>query len=119
MKCSNCGDLTNTPIIYKKFFLCNRCYNLTRLPLYTLTRLWTTQALYDPKESRYFPDAETTLESCGFKLFNHKTYFSKNISPSYREILIYRYYGNLACGRIKDYTWPRHAIECRHVICGF
>lgn len=119
MKCTNCGDLTNTPIIYRKFFLCERCYNFTRLPIYILTRLWSTQSLYDPKEARYFPEAERVMKACGFVLCNHKTFYNQEISPTYREIFTYRYFGKLACGRIKDHVWPKHAIKCNHSICGF
>lgn len=117
MVCSNCGKDVSTPILTNTHKLCSSCYSAANPPVFLLTKLWTTTSLYNPISKQYMPGGIRTMEACGFKLYNRKIFFSKVVSPVYQEILVFRYYGNVACNLIADYEWPSHKIKCRAINC--
>lgn len=117
MLCSYCSKDTTTPIIQGNRVLCPPCDQIINPPVFLLTRLWTTTSLYNPISKHYMPGGIRTLEACGFKLYNRKIFFNKTVSPVYQEILVFRYFGNVACNLIEDYNWPLHKIKCHAVNC--
>ena len=117
MKCYNCDDVTVTPVKYKSHYLCPRCFNRTRLPTYTLTKLWTGNTLYDPKSGRYFGDAVEVLTRCGFKLYTKKVFANKEANGLYSEIWTFRYFGNVACRLLDTPNTCIYSLDCRAEIC--
>jgi hypothetical protein len=116
MRCDKCQRSVETPIIFESKTICLACYDHLHLPKLTLVRHWESNALYHPFLKKYMPTALNTLPSCGFALYNHKEFFSRNFSPSYRELLVFRYFGNVACKLINK-NWPAGKTKCHCTNC--
>ena len=119
MLCYNCSKNTNTPVYYKeRNYLCPECHNLTRLPRLALTKQWEDNALFNPRTQKYLNKTIVSLAECGFSLYRKTVFLNKTNSPQYREILIFRYSGELICNLIQGYTWVSGKQRCKALSCG-
>lgn len=84
---------------------CNMCYDILFPPMLVLTKIWDDASLFHPGYKKYVCRDLHNLEKCGFMLFKHRIYNKKEISPKYREFLVFRYFGKLVCPLLTNHKW--------------
>lgn len=88
------------------------------LPTLILSTHWRDYTLFNIKRNKYvFKPLEFFVNECNFFLSNKKTYLKQDVSPIFREILILRYYGTVACPQIINYVWPQGTTICNRKDC--
>ena len=97
---------------------CEMCWYHKNAPILILTKTWKHVALFSPKLDRCVFPTNNQLKICGFELFTRKVFFNREANPDYKEILVYRYSGNLRCLAITGYkTWPTKMTACCKIDC--
>lgn len=116
--CNICKLDSSRIILSGSKYYCEMCWYHKNAPILVLTRTWKHITLFSPKLNRCVFPTNNQLKICGFKLFNKKTFFNREISPDYKEILTYRYTGNLRCIAITGYkAWPTKMRVCCRTDC--
>ena len=119
MVCNVCGKAICLANIYDGKYHCAICYIRKFPPILVLTVPWDAPlSLYNPKTELFERDTKQELEHCGFILFTHKIFRSREINSKYKELLVFRYKGMIKCGKISGYTWPAGMRPCINSTCG-
>lgn len=110
---SNVGNIVSNSEHY-----CEMCWYHENSPILVLTKKWERVSLFNPELNRYVYPMNNQMEECGFKLFNIKTFFNSQANQNYKEILVYKYSGQLRCLAIKGYkAWPTKMPNCNKIGC--
>lgn len=118
MLCNICKLDSKHIILSSSKHYCEKCWYYKNAPILILAKTWDRVALFSPKLNRCVFPTNNQLKICGFKLFNRKTFFNRETNPSYKEILIYKYSGNLRCLALAGYkAWPTKMKICCKTDC--
>lgn len=107
---------------------CDTCWYNKNEPIMILTKLWDSMIfdikgqelsnLFSPKLGKNVYPAVGQMKCCGFRLVNRKVYFNEEVNKRYREVLTYKYSGNLRCLALSGYTsWPSKMKKCHKIGC--
>lgn len=119
--CSICKSSTGNIISGSKCY-CEMCWYHENPPVLVLTKTWERSQLFNPKLDKYIyltsNFISNQIKNCGFILFNKKVFFNQQVNQKYREILVYKYSGNLRCLAVKEYkAWPTKMPNCNKIGC--
>lgn len=118
-ECTICRSMVSNIITSGSKHYCEMCWYYEHAPILVLAKKWGTSRLFSPKISNYVYVANNQMETCGFKLFNKKVFFNKEINQNYKEIFIYKYSGRYRCLAISGYkAWPTKMANCCKLGCG-
>lgn len=127
--CNICGrnveSVTLQGPIHNIVRYCDVCWYDKNPPILVLTKLWSAphhgnddSDLFSPKAGKHVYPAKNQMDKCGFKLFNKKIFFEMERNEKYREVLIFKYSGQLRCLALKEYkSWPLHMKTCSKIGC--
>lgn len=109
---------------------CDTCWYDKNPPIMVLTKLWYSphygdvnseselSNLFNPKMNKRVYPVKGQMDKCGFRLFNRKVFFNQKSNEKYKEVLIFKYSGNLRCLALKEYgAWPSHMKQCDKIGC--
>jgi len=129
INCSICGRKVKSVILQGSapniVNYCDICWYYKNPPILVLTKLWSApynsgneSDLFSPKAGKRVYIATNQMDKCGFKLFNKKMFFKKEKNEMYREVLVFRYSGQLRCLALKEYrSWPSYMKPCNKLGC--
>lgn len=123
ISCDVCGNMVNAVMISGSHHYCEMCWYYEKSPILLLTKLWDSlnpraDLLFSPKLGRYVYPTKGQMDKCGFKLYSRKTFFNRKANERYKEIFVYKYYGNVKCLALEEYkSWPSHMKRCCKIGC--
>jgi len=113
LTCDICGATIQIANLTEGKYYCDVCYLRKFPPTLNLATLWASPGnLYNPYNRKFIHKTAADLKKCDLILFKHQVFFSKNTSPQYEEVLLFRYFGRVRCHLIQRYNWPRDINWC-------
>lgn len=134
VSCDICGRSVKSIILkgstHNLIHYCDLCWYDKNPPVLVLTKLWNPPRydsnnvdselgnLFSPKAGKRVYPVKGQMVKCGFRLFNRKIFFEKEINEKYKEVFVFKYSGFLRCRALKEYkAWPMHMKLCDKIGC--